>query len=775
MALDITKELGQNFIDYAYAVNCDRSIPDAKSGLKPVARRILWGALHSGRTSNKAYVKNARIVGDVMGAWHPHGDSSIYGALVRLSQPWVLRYPLIDFHGNQGNICGDGPAAMRYTEGRLNKLAEEGMLAGIKKNCVDFMPNYSDDNQEPITLPSIFPNLLCNPNGGIGVAMACNWACHNLREVRDAIFSYMDGKEPMLPGPDFPTGGIIINKNDIPAIMQTGHGSVKLRAKYEVKKNAIIITEIPYGTTVENLLTEIGKYTEENNNTGITDIRDKTDHKGVAITIKFDKASNPDVIMNKLFSKTNLQTSFSYNQVALIDKTPTEMNLKDCCRVYVNHNIECIKRETQFDLDKTKARLHIVEGLFIALEDIDNVIKLIKESESSAAAKDNLINKYKLSEVQAQAILDMKLSRLAKLEKIALENEKTKLNETIGELTEILSSEDKQKSILRNKLNTIVDKFGDERRTKLAQIEVPKEEKEIAEVVPVDVIVVTSESGLIKKIPVSNYRVQRKGGKGIKSTDNVVMSTIKTNTVDYMMFFTNRGKVYRTVVDNIPDGTNASRGVPINSLVKLESDEHIVGVTSLHRQKLPKFAIFITKFGLIKKTALSEYLGTRRNNGIAAIKLKEGDSVAKVSFQDDEDMIIITKKGMSIKFATNTIGMTGRSTMGIKAINLIKDDEVVAALPIHKTTDKVALITTKGIGKKIDIKDFPQQGRGGKGTVCSKDELAGALMVDDDDNILISGNKNIICISAKDVPLLSKAAVGNILIKSNIVLAITKI
>ena len=771
---DVINELGRNFIEYAVACNTDRAIPDATSGLKPVAKRILWSALEEGRLFSKPHVKSARIVGDVMGKYHPHGDSSIYGAMVRLSQPWVMRYPLIDWHGSNGNQAGDGPAAPRYTEARLAKIAEDGLLQGIKKKNVDFIPNYDETLNEPVTLPAIFPNLLCNPNTGIGVAMACNWLPHNLNEVAQAIYDYIDKKEPMLPGPDFPTGGYIINKNDIPGIMKTGHGSVKVRGKYKVEKNNLVFYEIPYGTTIEGILTEIGEVCDKKEIEGIKEIRDESNKKGIRIVIECGKGVNPDSIATKLYNKTNLQTSISYNQVALIDKTPIELNLKQCIKIYLNHNKECLVKELNFDLTKAKDRLHIVEGLLIALEDIDNVITLIKSSDSSATAKDKLMEKYNLSEIQAKSILAMRLSSLAKLEKLELENEKKELLSKIAEIEDILTKEDKQLSIIRERLAAIVKKYGDARRTELTQIDIKPEEKEIAEVVPVDVVVVTTESGLIKKVPVSNFKVQRKGGKGVKSTDDAIMSTIKTNTVDYMMFFTDAGRMYRTVVDNIPDGTNVTKGVPISSLIQLENNEKIIAVTSLHRKSIPQFALFITKQGMFKKTFLSEYLGAKRNAGIAAIKLKEDDSVASVIFQDEEEVVIITKNGMSIRFETKDIGAVGRNTMGVKGINLKENDEVLIALPIHKSTDNIGIFTEDGLGKKVRLEEFPKQSRGGRGTSVSKKRLAGAAMIDDDDNILLSGISSTICISAKEIPLLTKVAEGNILAKNKIV-SVTKL
>ena len=413
---DILKELGQNFIEYAVAVNTDRAIPDARSGLKPVARRILYGAFNEGFSSNKPHIKCANIVGNVMAKFHPHGDSSIYDALTRLSQPWVMRYPLVDWHGNNGNRDGDPAASYRYTEARLSKLSEKGLLANIRKNTVDFIPNYSETEDEPVTLPAIFPNLLCNPNTGIGVAIACNWLPHNLNEVAQAIYDYVDGKEPMIPGPDFPTGGLIINGDDLPGIIKTGRGSVKIRGKYNIENNNIVFYEIPYGTGTEDLMNEIGLACDEERIHGVTNIRNESNRKkGFRLVIECDKNANMATIIASLFKETSLQTSISYNQVALVDKTPTELGLKDCIKIYIDHNVSCITREVNFDKAKAEARLHIVDGLIKALENIDAIITLIKSADSSADAKTKLMSKYGFSEEQAKAILDMKLARLAKL------------------------------------------------------------------------------------------------------------------------------------------------------------------------------------------------------------------------------------------------------------------------------------------------------------------------------------------------------------------------
>nr|DAZ62654.1 MAG TPA: DNA topoisomerase 2 beta [Caudoviricetes sp.] len=777
---NLSRELEQNFIEYAVAVNSDRALPDSKSGLKPVARRILWGAYDSGYTSSKEHVKCARIVGDVMGKWHPHGDSSIYGALVRLSQPWIMRYPLIDFHGNMGNISGDGPAAYRYTNARLAKITEDGLLNGLKKKNVDFIPNYDENANEPITLPAIFPNLLCNPNSGIGVAMACSWAPHNLKEVAQAIYDVMDGKEPTLSGPDFPTGGLIINKNDIPQIMATGRGTVKVRGQYKIEKNNIVFYEIPYGVSTEAILNSIGKACDEKEIEGISEVVDESSKKEIRIVISCKKDVNIEGVVKKLFAKTNLQSSFSYNQVGLVGKTPTELNLKDCISIYIEHNIDCLKKELEFDLAKAKARLHIVDGLLIALEDIDNVITLIKKSENSAKAKEGLKSKYNLSEEQAKAILDMRLSKLAHMEKIALENEKKELINTINDINDILINKSRQLSIIRERLVAIVKKYGDNRRTELAQIEVPKDDKEIEAVIPEDVVVITTQTGYIKRVPKKSFKVQRKKGKGVKSADSVILDAFSTNTIDTLMVFTSKGKMYKILVDNIPAGTNVSKGVPLTTLINCGNDESIVAVTSLNRKTDAKYVVFITKKGLVKKTELEEYTKIKRSTGIAAIKIKDGDDIANVTFLKDEDLILITKKGQSIHFITTDIKPIGRTTSGVKGIKMDEDDEIVIGLPIHNEKDKVAVFTSKGLMTQTELDEFPCQGRGGKGLMIYKPKestgnIIGALMLSEEDNILAIGRPNSICISAREVPTIKRGGAGNLMIKDSIITSVVKL
>lgn len=774
---DLVNELGVNFIEYAVAVNTDRAIPDAKSGLKPVAKRILYGAFDAGYASSKPHVKCANIVGNVMADWHPHGDSSIYGALVRLAQPWVMRYPLIDFHGSMGNRDGDGPAAYRYTEARLSKLSEDGMLAGIKKKNVDFIPNYSETKDEPTTLPAIFPNLLCNPNTGIGVAMACNWLPHNLNEVAQAIYDYMDGKEPSIPGPDFPTGGQIINKDELPNIIKTGRGSVKLRGKYKVEGNDIIFYEIPYGVATEALMTEIGTACDEERIKGIANIRNESNRKGFRLVIECDKGASILTIVNNLFKETSLQTSISYNQVALIDKVPTELSLKDCIKVYINHNTECIIKEAKFDKRKAEDRLEVVEGLLRALEDIDNIIELIKKSESSAKAKDNLISKYNFSEPQAKAIVDMKLGRLAGLEKIEVMNERTELLDVINNLSYIISNPE---ITLRTRLEAIVKTYGDERRTELTQIAQTKEEKEIAYVEPEKCVVVLTEAGTIKRIPVTSFRAQKRNGKGIKTQEEITSMVIRTNTVDNLMVFSNKGQMYRLLVNDIPVGTNTSKGASVKSLVSMATDEEPATMYSVYRDTDAKYVFFATKNGIVKKTALSEYIDTKKKSGIGAIKLREGDELASVVIMKDEPMILVTKQGYVLKFDSKEIGTTSRMTTGVKGITLNEGDELIAALPVRNSEDALALFSEKGLGKKILPKEAVSQKRGGKGLCCYKvgdgaGEVAAAAMVSDDDTVLLVGDKNSICIAATDIPALGRASIGNQMIKTGKVIAVSKV
>ena len=771
---DLINELSQNFIEYAVAVNTDRAIPDAKSGLKPVAKRILYGAFDSGYAFSKPHVKCANIVGNVMADWHPHGDSSIYGALVRLAQPWTMRYPLIDFHGSMGNRDGDGPAAYRYTEARLAKITEEGLLAGIKKKNVDFIPNYSETKDEPVTLPSIFPNLLCNPNTGIGVAMACNWLPHNLKEVAQAIYDYMDGNEPSLPGPDFPTGGLIINGNETSSFAKSGRGSVKLRGKYNIEDNNIVFYEIPYGVATEPLMEEIGKAADEGKIFGIKNIRNESNRKGFRLVIECEKNASMNQIINLLFKETSLQTSISYNQVALVDKTPTELSLKDCIKIYIEHNSECIKREVLFDKQKAEDKLEIVEGLLKALEDIDNIIALIKGSESAATAKVALSAKYGFTEPQAKAIVEMRLGKLAGLEKIEIQNEKQDLINEIERLNLILSNVESE---LRKRLEKIVAVYGDNRRTEITQITEPsKEDKEIEYVEPEKCVIIMTEGGLIKRVPSSSFRTQRRNGKGVKTQDDIVSAIIRTNTIDSLMIFTDKGKMYRLLVNDIPEGTNTTKGTPIGALVTLDPDEKPTVIYSIYRDTDAKYVLFVTKRGIVKKTSLDEYIKTKKKSGIGAITLREDDELAVVTLIKDEPLILVSNNGMCIKFESTDISATSRLTTGVKGINIKEDDKVVAALPLRDPGDALGIFASKGLGKRVPQEDIPLQGRGGKGVMCYKnDTIAGASLLSEEDRVLVTSNLSSICIEAKELPLLNRASMGNQVLKVGKITSVSKV
>ena len=772
MQNDLTKELSTNFIEYAVAVNTDRAIPDAKSGLKPVAKRILWSAFEEGRTSSKPHVKAARIVGDVMGKYHPHGDSSIYGAMVRLSQPWVMRYPLIDWHGNNGNIAGDGPAAARYTEARLSKISEEGMLNGIKKKNVNFIPNYDETLEEPITLPCTFPNLLCNPNTGIGVAMACNWAPHNLNDVASAVFSYLDGTIPMLPGPDFPTGGLIINKNDIPKIMETGHGSVKIRARYKVDKNKIIFYEIPYGTTIEGLITELGTICDKEEIKGIHDIHDESS-KEIRIVVTCQKGFSPDAIAKQIYAKTNFQTSFSYNQVALVDKTPTELNLRDAIKIYVDHNLECIVKETQFDLEKAKLRKEIVDGLLRAIVHIDEIIALIKQSESGATAKISLIEKWNFTENQAKAILAMRLSSLAKLEGIELEKERDELVHNIQKWESLINSKEEQIGLLKVRLADLVKKYGDKRRTELTQIDDVKEEKEKIDITPEDVVVIITHTGDIKRIPKKSFRIQKRNGKGVKTMDAAIKTTISTNTLDDLMIFTSKGKMYKLAVDKIPEGTNASRGTNLHLLLPFADNEIFQTATAISGDKTANYVVFFTKNGLIKKTEIEEYTKTKKKTGIQAIKIKEDDELLSVTFMNEEDIIIGTKFGNVIRIPSNDINPIGKLTCGVKGIALKENDKVVSAFYLSKDINYLGIFTHNGNSKKMDINIFTIQKRNGRGnsiiSLEENDYIASVVPLTKEDSILVIGKPNSICTTVPELSEQSKNGSGTKIIERSTV------
>ena len=783
----IIGEVEQSFLDYSLSVITDRAIPSAEDGLKPVARRILWDMFDKGYRNDKKFVKCAQPVGDTMGRFHPHGDSSIYGALIWLSQPWNMRYPLIAFHGNNGSRDGDEAAAYRYTECKLSKMGEE-MLADIKKNTVDWQLAYTDVEDEPVYLPGRIPNLIVNGTSGIAVAMACSFAPHNLNEVMDAAIHVTqnpncDIKEILnyISGPDFPTGGLIINKDELPAAYLTGKGRARIRGEYKIESDkrgdSIVFTSIPYKVSKEDLVKEIDKLCEEGKLEGVTTIRDESNKDGVRFVIELAKGVSTEPIIAKLFKLTRLEDTYSFNQVALVEKKPQLLNIKQLLEIYIAHQKDVLLRKTKYEADKIAARIHILEGLLKALEDIDNIIALIKKSESAAAAKTALMSQYGFSEAQAKAILDMKLSKLAKLEKVEIENEKAELTVELTRLNAILENPIPE---MVNGFNALKKAYGDARRSTITQVASTKEEKEIEFVEPEKCVVVMTEGGLIKRIPATSFRTQKRNGKGVKTQDDITEAVIRTNTIDSLMIFSDKGKMYRLLVNDIPVGTNVSKGQSVKSLINMDMEEQPAVMYSIYRDTDATYVLFVTKNGLVKKTTLDEYIKTKKKTGIAAISIKDGDELAAVSLVKDEQLIIVTKNGMAIRFDSKEVSATSRATSGVKGINLGADDEVVAAIPVRNMNDKLAIFVAGGMAKKFSLTELPVQKRAGKGLMCYKPtestgKVAAATLVEDGDCVLILGDKSSICIEATEIPELGRASIGNLVIKNSKVLSVSKV
>ena len=787
---DMIKEMEQSFLDYSTSVITGRALPDARDGLKPVHRRILYALAELNLVPTKPYKKSARIVGDVIGKYHPHGDSSVYEAMVRMAQDWSLRYPLVEGQGNFGSVDGDGAAAMRYTEARMSKITLE-MLRDLKKDVVDFQPNFSEDLEEPMVLPSRIPNLLLNGTSGIAVGMACSFAPHNINEVIDGIIATINNRDitveelhkEYIKAPDFPTGGTIINQHELLNGYKTGKGRVRIRGKYNVEKigrrECLVFYEIPYGVKKEKLIEDIAKLCEDKSIEGITDIRDTSNKHGMRIEIEVKKDINPDVIANHLFRLSALEDTYSLNHTAIVNKSPKVLNLKELIEVYIDHQVEVITRRTQFDLKKIDARLHIIEGLLKALEDIDNVIALIKASNNVQVAIEGLMKKYSLSEIQAKAIVEMKLRKLTGLEKVELEQENKELVEEANHLKSILGSTEVLNSVLIDELNEIKSNYGDARKTDVTNVIVKADEKDIQYVQPEEVVVVMTKAGNVKKIPAKSFKVQNRNGKGVKNQDDIILDVIRTNTIDTLMVFTALGKMYRLVVDQVPTGTNSSRGVAIHTLVKMEEHDKAIAITSLKRKTDAEFVVSVSEQGMIKKTKLEEYMKAKKS-GIAAVGLREGDSIANIVFIKDEQLILVSEKGMSIRFKTDNIGSVGRTAIGVRGMKIAEGDRVVAALPINKDTDELAIFSQYGMAKRTSLKEYPIQGRDGKGTITYKPNdttgvVVSAALVEDKDNVLVVGDQTSICISAKDIPSLGKASLGNIMIKGNNVMSVTKI
>lgn len=753
--IDIREELSKNFIDFAAEANGQRAFPDARDGLKPGQRACLWEMYVKGYTSNKPHVKSAKVDGGVAATWWPHGTTAIYDTFARMSMPWINNIPEVDFHGSNGNqVIGAAPAADRYTEARLAPASEQGFLSEMKKNPVSMIKNFSEDEEWPEVLPAIFPRLAVNGSQGIGVTVAQVWLPMNLGELTTAIKGYihsgtLDVSEGLI---DFPTKGIIINKDDLHIIHETGKGKVILRGKVEIKGNNILITELPYQVYVESFIDDIKKLIKEGTLTGIDDILNKSDKKRLLVEISCTE--NPEQVLKMLYAKTDLQKNFNANQFALVGKTPRMLTLKDYIDIYVQHNLNCIQKEYQFDLDKATKKLEVTQGLIKALASIDDIIVLIKQSDSSKDAIGKLVTKYGFTEVQAKAIVDMKLGRLAKLEAVELNKTEQGLQSDITEFNRILNSEANQKELFLTRLDTFTKKFGFPRRTQLMQIEIPKENKSKPEFVPEPCGIVITTTHTIKRM-----------AKATKpKTNEYFLMNQETDTSDWLSVFTAAGKMYKIQTKDIPEGTTASKGIGIAALLEMGNDTPVAYF--LHSQFGEGTLLFVTSRGQIKCAKMEEFTSTRKG-GIIATKLREGDSVTAVMEYHGEDVEVITKKGMSIHLRGSDIPTQGKNTLGVKGMNIAEDDSVAQVLLIPKDTIGLVVIAETGQGKRIPLSELPPQGRGGKGvSITPKNDFAGAVFITKEDSrILFVMPSGIKSESARQIPLHSRVNTGVQIIK----------
>ena len=753
--IDIREELSKNFIDFAAEANGQRAFPDARDGLKPGQRACLWEMYVKGYTSNKPHVKSAKVDGGVAATWWPHGTTAIYDTFARMSMPWINNISEVDFHGSNGNqVIGAAPAADRYTEARLAPASEQGFLSEMKKNPVPMIKNFSEDEEWPEVLPAIFPRLAVNGSQGIGVTVAQVWLPMNLGELTTAIKGYihsgtLDVSEGLI---DFPTKGIIINKDDLHIIHETGKGKVILRGKVEIKGNNILITELPYQVYVEPFIDDIKKLIKEGTLTGIDDILNKSDKKRLLVEISCTE--NPEQVLKMLYAKTDLQKNFNANQFALVGKTPRMLTLKDYIDIYVQHNLDCIQKEYRFDLDKATKKLEVTQGLIKALASIDDIIVLIKQSDSSKDAIGKLVTKYGFTEVQAKAIVDMKLGRLAKLEAVELNKTEQGLQSDIAEFNRILNSEVNQKELFLTRLDTFTKKFGFPRRTQLTQIEIPKESKSKPEFIPEPCGIVVTTTHTIKRMTKATKP---------KANEYFLMNQ-ETDTNDWLSVFTAAGKMYKIQTKDIPEGTTASKGISIAALLEMGSDTPVAYF--LHSQFGEGTLLFVTSRGQIKCAKMEEFTSTRKG-GVIATKLREGDSVTAVMEYHGEDVEVITKKGMSIHLRGSDIPTQGKNTLGVKGMNIAEDDSVAQVLLIPKDTIGLVVIAETGQGKRIPLSELPPQGRGGKGvSITPKNDFAGAVFITKEDSrilfVMPSGVKSE---SARQIPLHSRVNTGVQIIK----------
>ncbi|NLW41167.1 MAG: DNA gyrase subunit A [Tissierellia bacterium] len=759
--IKIEDEMKTSYLDYAMSVIVSRALPDVRDGLKPVHRRILYAMNELGMTPDKPYRKSARIVGDVLGKYHPHGDSSVYLAMVRLAQDFNTRYPLVDGHGNFGSIDGDSPAAMRYTEARMSKLSLE-MLRDIKKDTVDFRPNFDETLKEPEVLPSRFPNLLVNGSSGIAVGMATNIPPHNLNEIIDGIIMLIDEPESdvgdlmkVIKGPDFPTGALIMGKDGIETAYRTGRGKITLRAVAEIEegtrgRDRIVVTEIPYQVNKAKLIEKIAELVRDKKIEGISDLRDESDRDGMRIVIDLKRDVNPNIVLNNLYKHTQLQATFGIIMLALVDNEPKILTLKQALGHYLNYQKEIITRRTQFDLNKAEERAHIVEGLKIALDNIDEVINIIRNSKEEATARKRLMDSFSLSEKQAQAILDMRLRRLTGLEREKLEEEYEALIKEINRYKEILANERLIYEIIKEELLEIKEKYGDERKTRI----VPKaDEIDIEDMIEEeDVIITLTHQGYIKRMPEATYKTQRRGGRGITGittkNDDFVEHLFITSTHDSILFFTNKGKAYLLKAYEIPEGRRQARGTAIVNLLSLDRGETISAVIPIEEYHPDINLVFVTKCGFIKKTKLSEYRNIRKS-GIIAISLRDDDELIAVrTTEGKSELIVVTSMGMAIRFSEEDVREMGRNAMGVVAIKLKEDDEVVAMDLVEENKD-LLVVSEYGFGKRTPLDEYRLQNRGGVGiktyNVKGKTgKLVSAKVIDDKDEIIMISMSGII-------------------------------
>ena len=764
--VDLKKTMETSYIDYAMSVIASRALPDVRDGLKPVQRRILYSMIELNNGPDKPHRKCARIVGDTMGKYHPHGDSSIYGALVNMAQEWSTRYPLVDGHGNFGSVDGDGAAAMRYTEARLSKISME-MTADINKDTVDFTPNFDETEKEPVVLPSRFPNLLVNGTSGIAVGMATNIPPHNLKEVINAVVKIIDdqidenGESTMedilqiVKGPDFPTGAMILGTRGIEEAYRTGRGKIRVRAVTDIEsmpngKSRIVVTELPYMVNKARLIEKIAELVRDKKLDGITELSDQSSREGMRICIELRRDVNPNVLLNQLYKHTQLQDTFGVIMLALVNNEPKVMNLLDMLNYYLLHQEEVVTRRTKYELNKAEERAHILKGLLIALDNIDEVIKIIRGSSTVQAAKTELMERFELSDVQAQAIVDMRLRALTGLEREKLENEYNELMVRIGELKAILADRKLLLGVIKKEILIIRDKYGDERRTSIGFDEY---DISMEDLIPKqDVVITMTKLGYIKRMSHDTFKAQNRGGKGIKGMqtldEDYVEELFMTHSHHYIMFFTNTGRVYRMKAYEIPEASRTSRGTAIINLLQLQPGEKITAVIPIDEYREGEYLFMATKKGLVKKTPIREYMNVRKT-GLAAITLREEDELIEVKYTDDDkDIILVTKYGQCIRFNEKDVRSTGRTSMGVRGMNLTDRDEVIG-MQLDSQGTHLLIASEKGMGKRTAMEEFTPQNRGGKGVKCYKitektGNVVGVKAVDEDDEIMIINTEGIV-------------------------------